>query len=146
MLWRYFAINNSLPFGSWRNQALRLNAETLLAYQTRSTPYFLGASSWTRPHGVYRSRREFGARTHCAENIDGATIATAAATRIDARSIAAWDDAFAFTFTAGCKAAALTRRALRVFIAAHDLVGPSAIRAASLCRLRVGIAARHTEP
>ena len=100
---------------NWRNQAftlinprtglakkvLRLNAETVLAYQTSSTPYFLGASAWTRAHGVYRSRREFGTRTHCAKNIDGSTIATAAATRIDARSIAAWDDAFAFTFTAG---------------------------------------------
>jgi hypothetical protein len=28
------------------------------------------------------------------------TIATAAATRIDAMIVAAWDDAFAFTFTA----------------------------------------------
>ena len=127
-------------------EALRLNAETLLAHQTRSTPYLLGASSWTRPHGIYSSRREFGTRTHCAENIDGPTIATAAATGIDARSIAAWDDAFAFTFTAGCKAAALTGRALRVFFAAHDIMGPSAIGAASLCRLRVGTAARHTEP
>ena len=112
----------------------------------RSTSYLLGARSWTRSHGIYRSRREFGTRTHCAKNIDGATIATAPATGIDARSIAAWDDASAFTFTAGCKAAALTGRALRVFFAAHDLMGFSAIRAASLCRLRVSIAARDTEP
>jgi hypothetical protein len=138
--------NNPLPLGSWRKQPLRLNTEALLGYQTRSTPYLLGARSWTRPHGIYRSRREFGTRTHCAKNIDGSTIATAAATGIDTRSIAAWDDAFAFTFTAGCKATALTGRALRVFLAAHDLMGPSAIRAASRCRLRVGIAARHAEP
>jgi hypothetical protein len=37
---------------------------------------------------------------------------TATATRIDAMIVAAWDDAFAFTFTAACKTAALTRRAL----------------------------------
>jgi hypothetical protein len=30
--------HNSLPLGSWRKQVLPLNAETLLAYQTRSTP------------------------------------------------------------------------------------------------------------
>ena len=41
-----------------------------------------------------------------------ATIATAAATRIDAVIVAAWDHAFAFTFTAARKAAALTWRVL----------------------------------
>jgi hypothetical protein len=41
-----------------------------------------------------------------------ATIATAAATRIDAVIVAAWDDAFAFTLTAARKAAALTWRVL----------------------------------
>jgi hypothetical protein len=75
-----------------------------------------------------------------------ATIATAAATGIDARSVAAWDDAFAVTSTAGCKAAALTGRALRVFLAAHDLMGPSVIRADSRSRLGEDVATCHSEP
>jgi len=73
------------------------------------------------------------------------TIATAAATRIDAMIVAAWDDAFAFTFTAACKAAALTGRALRVFFATRDFMGGSDTRATSRCRLRVGVGASHKE-
>jgi hypothetical protein len=101
--------------------------------------------AWTRSHGIYRSRCEFGTQTRCAKNIYGATIATATATRIDARSRATWDDAFAFAPAAGCKAAALTGRALRIFRTTHDFVGASDIRAASRCRLRVGVAARHND-
>jgi hypothetical protein len=74
------------------------------------------------------------------------TVATAAATRIDAMIIAAWDDAFALTFTAVWKAAALTGRALRVFFATRDFMGDSDIRATSHCRLRVGVGASHNEP
>ena len=74
------------------------------------------------------------------------TVASAAATRIDAMIVAAWDDAFAFTFTAACKAAALTGRALRVFFATRDVMGGSDIRATSRCRLRVGVGASHNEP
>ena len=64
------------------------------------TPYFLGARLWTGSHRIYRSRCEFSMRTPYAKNIDGLTIATTAAARIDARSIAGRYDAFAFTFTA----------------------------------------------
>lgn len=60
--------------------------------------------------------------------------------------VVAWDDAFAFNFTAACKAAALTRRALRVSFATRDLMGGSDIRATSRCRLRVGVGASHNEP
>jgi hypothetical protein len=51
-----------------------------------------------------------------------ATIATTAATRIDAVIVAAWDDAFAFAFAAACKAAALTGRALGGFHATGDFM------------------------
>jgi len=74
------------------------------------------------------------------------TIATAAATRIDAVIVAAWDDAFAFILTAARKAAALTGRALRVFLASRDFMGASDIRATSRCRLCVGVGASHNEP
>jgi len=41
-----------------------------------------GSRAWT--HRVCRGRRVFGAGTHATENINRATIATAAATRINA--------------------------------------------------------------
>jgi hypothetical protein len=84
-------------------------------------------------------------RIHCTKNIDGATIATAAATRIDAMTVAAWDDTFAFTCTAECKAAALAGRALRVFFATRNFMGGSDIRATSRCRLRVRVGASHNQ-
>jgi len=100
----------------------------------------------TRAYRICGSRCVFGTRTHCTKNIDGATIATAAATRIDAMIVTAWDDAFPFTFTAARKAAALTGRALRVFLATRDFLGASDIRATSSCRLCVGVGASHNEP
>jgi hypothetical protein len=60
--------------------------------------------------------------------------------------VAAWDDAFAFTFTAARKAAALTGRALRVSFATREFMGGSDIRATGRCRLRVGVDASHNEP
>jgi hypothetical protein len=59
--------------------------------------------------------------------------------------VVAWDNAFTFTFTTGCKAAALAGRALRIVLAAHDFMGAADIRATSR-RLRVGVAARHNNP
>jgi hypothetical protein len=56
------------------------------------------------------------------------------------------DDAFAFTRTAACKAAALTVRAFRIFFATRDFMGGSDIRATSSCRLPLGIGANHNEP
>src|SRR5437879_661353 len=99
----------------------------------------------TRAYRICGSRCVFGTRTHCTKNIDGATIATAAA-RIDAVIVTAWDDAFPFTFPAARKAAAQTGRALRVFLAARDFMGASDIRAPSSCRLCVGVGASHNEP
>ena len=106
----------------------------------------LAASFRTGAYGICGSRCVFGTRTHYTKNIDGATIATAPATRIDAVIVAAWDHAFAFTFTAARKAAALTGRALRVFLATRDFMGASDMGATSHCRLRVGVGASHNEP
>jgi len=100
----------------------------------------------TRAYRVCGSRCEFGTRTDCTKNIDGATIATAAAARIDAAIVAAWDDAFAFTFTAARKSAALTGWAVEVFHATRDFMGASDVRATSRCRLGVGVGASHDEP
>jgi hypothetical protein len=60
--------------------------------------------------------------------------------------VSAWDDAFAFTFTAACKAAALTGRALGVFHATRDFMGAADFRTTSRCRLRAGVGASHDEP
>jgi hypothetical protein len=52
------------------------------------------------------------------KNIDGATIATAAPTWIDARTVPARDDAFALTAATVHEPASLTRGTLRIVRAA----------------------------
>src|SRR5262249_59368321 len=100
----------------------------------------------TRAYRICWCRCVFGTRTDRTKNIDGTTIASAAAARIDAVIVGAWDDAFAFTFTAACKAAALTGRALGVFHATRDFMGASDFKSTGCCRLRVGVGANHDEP
>ena len=66
-------------------------------------------------------------------------------------TVVAWDDAFAFTIAAACKAAALTGRALRVFFATRNFMRGADIGATGRCslrrcRLRVDVGASHNEP
>ena len=89
---------------------------------------------------------EFFARANRTKNFDQATIAAAAATRVDALKLAARHDAFPFAFTAKCKATTLTGRALRIFRAAHGFMRAASFGGGSFWGLRLAVTARRNEP
>jgi hypothetical protein len=72
------------------------------------------------------------------KNIDGATVATATTSGIDAMSVVARVYAFAFGLATGCKAAALTGRAFRIFCAAQGCLRTLSFGGASFGVLRLG--------
>ena len=103
--------------------ASRLNADALATDQTRfSAICFLGAGLWATANETRGSGCVFRPRANRTENIDHATVAAATTSGINAVSIVAGHHTFSFALRAA-KAAALTRRAFRIFLANNDLIG-----------------------
>ena len=127
-------------------QVLRLDPETLLTDQSPMRTLILVGRSGTRSYCIDWSRCEFRPRANRTKDLDGATIAAAPTSGIDAMSIVARDHASAFVLTARCKAATLTRRALRIFCATHSRMDLRSFRGDILCALSLAVATCRNEP
>jgi hypothetical protein len=133
------------PISAFNLRHLRAHEEAFLPDKTGgSIPQFPARGSRTRPHRICRSRGVFGTGTNPTKNIDRATIATAAATRVDARSLATRGDALALASTANSKAATLLGRTLGVCLAAHTWARVLCVGGAIDYRVRLAVTAGRT--